>query len=238
MNAIFRIKLFKLSKILIFSVFLHLIVGFHEFHKVRQLETLKDLRNNIKSCNVSGLSYKGSIGQSSLSFDTIENLNKIKKFDQDNISLTSSVDTTKMLLGDVNITDSWLEQDIQQILQCFEGLEYPESEIICRLAFIDGVRCPKWHEDHVTLRLVKTYCGIGTEWVNPDDIIVRIMNFIQFCFKRDLKVEPTNKINRMKENEILVMSGRKRAPMYIPILHRSPPTYSNSKRLLFTVTIT
>ena len=67
-------------------------------------------------------------------------------------------------------------------------LSGPEQMVICRLHLLDQVRCPKWHEDNITLRLVKSYLGCGTDWADPGDLLLRAGNFMRSACQHDLKV--------------------------------------------------
>ena len=63
-----------------------------------------------------------------------------------------------------------------------ETREKLDQSLVCRLQLLDTVRCPKWHMDYVNLRLVKTYYGTGTQFINPSDIKIRFLNFIYHNF--------------------------------------------------------
>ena len=54
--------------------------------------------------------------------------------------------------------------------------------LVCRLQLLDSVRCPKWHMDYVKLRLVKTYYGTGTQFIDPSDMKIRFLNYLYHNF--------------------------------------------------------
>lgn len=113
------------------------------------------------------------------------------------------------------------------------------ATVTCRLALLEGVRCPKWHCDYVKYRLIKTYYGEGTEFVDPSDAAVRVTNQVRAFFDVDLYVDPI-KIQRAKVGDVLVISGKLReedAPFPPAVLHRSPLVSEDSLRLLLTVTV-
>ena len=131
-----------------------------------------------------------------------------------------------------------LKADMTAIIIKTATLSSPSEMIACRLALINGVRCPKWHEDYVKIRLLKTYLGVGTEWVDPSDMGVRAINCLRSAMDLDLVVNDSRKINRAHVNDILIISGRERDDRSIvPVLHRSPPVVETERRLLFTVTV-
>jgi hypothetical protein len=103
-----------------------------------------------------------------------------------------------------------------------------------RLALMSGVRCPKWHEDYVKLRLIKTYYGEGTEWVDPSDLGIRAMTYMDW----DMNVKDRSKVRRAGVNDLLIISGRERKEKWlIPVLHRSPSVNEIERRLLLTITV-
>mmetsp|Transcript_11742 Transcript_11742/g.11377 ORF Transcript_11742/g.11377 Transcript_11742/m.11377 type:complete len:220 (+) Transcript_11742:103-762(+) len=130
-----------------------------------------------------------------------------------------------------------LKDDVVDMINTTRDLALPNESITCRLALLKGVRCPKWHEDYVKIRLIKTYYGVGTEFVNPDDWIVRSINHLRAYMDLDLEVE-SSKVIRASVNDVLIVSGRGREDLSIvPVLHRSPPVEEKERRLLLTVTI-
>eukprot|EP01040_Poterioochromonas_malhamensis_P002456 gene2456-2612_t len=116
-----------------------------------------------------------------------------------------------------------------------------DDQVNCRLHLMDSVRCPKWHEDDVECRLFKTYYGHGTQFVDPDDNIIRFENYVRSLFQHDRIVTDSLKVRQILGNDVVVMSGKKRVkrvPYSIPVLHRSPLEVNKSRRrLLFTVTL-
>ena len=110
-----------------------------------------------------------------------------------------------------------------------------DDEITCRLTLLEGVRCPKWHQDNVKIRLLKTYVGQGTEFVNPNDLSVRFLNYVRGLFDQDLDVNP-NKIQRARAGDVLIIRG-KVENQGTSVLHRSPPASDGERRLLYTVTV-
>ena len=140
------------------------------------------------------------------------------------------------------------------------------ATIICRLAIVHGVRCPKWHEDNVYMRLIKSYYGPGTDWIHPSHTIVRLENYFRGLCDMDLSVRYPMWIQHAKCLDTLIINGKKRGtkkwplhgikegPLHgikegikgwtsgvdkqsLPVLHRSPVVDPTSKRLLYTVTI-
>ena len=130
--------------------------------------------------------------------------------------------------------------DMDSLINSMRVAATESDSLFCRLAIIKGVRCPKWHEDYVDLRLIKSYVGEGTEWIDPNNISVRLLNFARSHLDMDLDVVHSNNIIRGNCGDAIVIPGRNRhlkVPNAVPVLHRSPVTKENSRRLLLTVTI-
>jgi len=133
-----------------------------------------------------------------------------------------------------------LSADMKNLTDAMREVATPNDKIICRLAVVNGVRCPKWHEDYVDMRLIKSYFGQGTDWIDPNNQMIRFQNYIRSWFDMDLKVSDRNDIIHSNCGDVLIIPGRNRhrkIPGSVPVLHRSPITNISSKRLLFTVTL-
>ena len=169
--------------------------------------------------------------------DSLSNFDNSFKIEQSKVEASISTILEKVLPSTLLHIES-LRNDATDMIMTISALSLPAETITCRLALINGVRCPKWHEDYVKIRLLKTYYGIGTEWVDPDDMGVRAMNHLRSAMDWDLDVKDRRKIKRANVNDVLIISGRVREDSLItPVLHRSPPVIESSRRLLFTVTI-
>lgn len=131
-----------------------------------------------------------------------------------------------------------LVNDVTSMIKLLADFSLPDDNMSCRLALINGVRCPKWHEDTVKMRLIKTYYGRGTEWADPNDLMIRANNHIRSMMDWDLEVKDETKIRGAQVNDILIISGKNiEDASLVPVLHRSPPVRETDRRLLFTVTI-
>lgn len=128
--------------------------------------------------------------------------------------------------------------DVAEMIRLMTTFANPDDHISCRLALINGVRCPKWHEDNVKFRLIKTYYGAGTDWVDPTDVSVRMNNYFRSLMDWDLEVKDKKKIKSARVDDILLISGKAAQDgSIVPVLHRSPSVAESDRRLLFTVTI-
>lgn len=90
------------------------------------------------------------------------------------------------------------------------------DRIEIRLEAVRGNACWKFHADDVTVRLITTYVGPGTEWMLRD-------------------TGPAGKVHQLAPGDIGLFKGRAWAPD-MPVLHRSPPIEgSGDVRLLLVI---
>ena len=145
--------------------------------------------------------------------------------------------TSSVILPQPFLQMDRFRDDLSDMIDLASKYAIPGDNISCRLALINGVRCPKWHEDSVKVRLIKTYYGQGTEWVDPTDLVVRANNYFRSFMDWDLEVDE-KKIKAARVNDVLIISGKTlEDSSIVPVLHRSPRVHETERRLLFTVTI-
>lgn len=77
------------------------------------------------------------------------------------------------LLTDLPPSDAraFLLEDIPKLAGAF-GTLLGRKHVHARFGLLRGDSCRKFHADHVTLRMLCTYAGPGTEWI-PDSDLVR-----------------------------------------------------------------
>lgn len=91
-----------------------------------------------------------------------------------------------------------------------------------RLEVVTTDSCRKFHADYVRARLITTYVGPGTEWLDNADA-ARVTR----------GGEPSH-INRMTVGDVGIFKGKLATQM--PAIHRSPPiSASAAKRLLLVL---
>lgn len=131
------------------------------------------------------------------------------------------------------------EADWDTIVKDIEGVTsqlLQQGKLTCRLALMEGVRCPKWHQDYVQMRLIKHYMGPGTEWVKPGDVSLRMSNQLRKMIGADVIIHDKD-IQQCQPGEAILISGKIREDKAVPVLHRSPPCTEETRRLLYTVTV-
>ncbi len=127
-----------------------------------------------------------------------------------------------------------LEAQLEALIDQFALLtDAPEFE--ARLELTHKQNCPKFHVDHVHLRLLSTLAGPGTEWVSRED--VREIRRKSSC--RDHLHAPAHKVRWADRGDVVVLKGRLASPTRSRddwSLHRSPQLKPGEARLVFKLT--
>ncbi|MEP2990340.1 MAG: DUF1826 domain-containing protein [Parasphingorhabdus sp.] len=94
-----------------------------------------------------------------------------------------------------------------------------ETEYVeIRLEHITTNACRKFHTDYVTARLITTYLGQGTEWLDSDE---------------HGNSEPSN-VQQMRTGDVALFKGRLWSS-HAPAVHRSPPIEGTGEERLVLV---
>jgi len=114
-----------------------------------------------------------------------------------------------------------LASDVGTLAQHFcAALGLARLEI--RLEVVTTDSCRKFHADYVSARLITTYVGPGTDWLDTRDA------------EAVARGEEPSQINRMASGDVGLFKG-KLATSY-PAIHRSPPiSQSGETRLLLVL---
>jgi hypothetical protein len=120
-------------------------------------------------------------------------------------------------------------QDIAWLVSAFACL-FDAKRIGLRLRILDKAMCPRFHVDHVPVRLITSYAGAGSEWL-PEGVMAR---------RRlgDATAEPDNAklIARAKAGHVLLAKGERWSGNEgCGLIHRSPQQPSGEHRLLLTL---
>jgi len=90
-----------------------------------------------------------------------------------------------------------------------------------RLEIVTTDSCRKWHADFVTARLITTYVGSGTQWLDASDA-ARVRN-------GDLP----ERVNQLGTGDVGLFKGK--LADGLPAVHRSPPIDGSGERRLLLV---
>lgn len=99
-----------------------------------------------------------------------------------------------------------------------------------RLRLLEKAMCPRFHVDHVPLRLVTTYAGAGSEWLREDAMDRHRLG--------EPGAEPldTRHIEQLRAGEVALLKGEKwQGNEGAGIIHRSPQVDAKTRRLILTL---
>jgi len=121
------------------------------------------------------------------------------------LTVTDTPDVAaRRLCRDLTLFHWALYRDFRQLARRFAALT-ASSVVRMRLEHVIDDSCRKFHVDAVGLRLLCTYAGPGTEWIDPG-----------------------GKIRRMTTMEVAIFKGSAFPAAGPRILHRSPPLSSGA----------
>ncbi|HEX5843044.1 MAG TPA: DUF1826 domain-containing protein [Pseudomonas sp.] len=120
-------------------------------------------------------------------------------------------------------------QDLSWLVGAFACL-FDAKRIGLRLRILDKAMCPRFHVDHVPIRLITSYAGVGSEWLQDGVMARRRLG--------DPAAEPSSAalIKRAESGHVLLAKGEK----WIGnkgggLIHRSPQPPAGERRLLLTL---
>jgi hypothetical protein len=153
-------------------------------------------------------------------------------------AIDTIVDATRAGLGDAVVPPS-VDADIRAALtddiERLVGLVYRlsgERRLRIKLHRCDGDECRQFHVDHVTLRLITTYAGPGTDWL--EDGAARREHLGGRGLPRNRSVDDVNnaivadwtRVHRLPRFAVALFRGAVAHGPGAPtpgIIHRSPP---------------
>ena len=121
------------------------------------------------------------------------------------------------------ITDvSWLVS----AFACLLGAQ----RIGLRLRVLDNAMCPRFHVDHVPVRLITTYAGIGSQWLKEGAMDRRQLG------KPEAEPPDESLIQQISSGEVALLKGEKwHGNEGFGLIHRSPQPASGERRLILTL---
>ncbi|MCQ8821609.1 DUF1826 domain-containing protein [Pseudoalteromonas agarivorans] len=107
-----------------------------------------------------------------------------------------------------------------------------------RLKILDKPMCPRFHVDKIPCRLVTTYQGVATQWLNHSDVDRSKLGTGNLG-KPDEEsglFKSLNNINQLNQGDVALLKGEYWDENEgAGLVHRSPPVAANEKRLLLTL---
>ncbi|NWA04128.1 DUF1826 domain-containing protein [Pseudomonas gingeri] len=99
-----------------------------------------------------------------------------------------------------------------------------------RLRVLDKAMCPRFHVDHVPVRLITTYAGVGSEWLEEGALDRRQLG--------DPAAEPTAAalIRQVDSGAVALLKGERwHGNEGFGLVHRSPQVAEGERRLILTL---
>ena len=137
-------------------------------------------------------------------------------------------------LGDA-AARAWLERDIARLVQRFvRALDVEAVRLV--LGVVSDDKCRKFHVDNLRMRMICTYVGPGTEWV--DDPWVRrealTHDFTGTATNRDIVLD-LDRVEHANAGDVLWVRGKTWRPGPFGGVHRSPSLAGSGRARLVLV---
>lgn len=90
--------------------------------------------------------------------------------------------------------------------------------------------CPRFHVDHVPMRLITTYAGVGSQWLKENAIDRKRLG--------EVGAEPQDPqyIEQIERGDVALLKGERwRGNEGRGLVHRSPQLAENERRLILTL---
>ena len=127
--------------------------------------------------------------------------------------------------------------DVKDIVDIFCCL-FDVNQVGLRLVSLNHAMCPRFHVDNVPCRLLTTYCGNGTEWLNNDCVNREKLGPRSNGVPDDRSglLKNNSDIQELCVGEIALLKGESWAGNESAgLVHRSPGLKTNESRLLLSV---
>jgi len=118
--------------------------------------------------------------------------------------LFPEIDRDNLLMTRIsqNLGESLFLEDLDLLQSIFQRLN-GAKKIQIGLSRVTTVQCPLFHVDFVPIRLIATYVGIGTEWIEEGDCDRAHLG----CGRNDHLVPDTSKIQRVAPGDVCFLKG-------------------------------
>lgn len=107
-----------------------------------------------------------------------------------------------------------------------------------RLARLEAAMCPRFHVDRVTVRVVSTFAGDGTEYLAEEDVDRRWLGHAARGLSDEASglMRPGARVRRAEAPDVVLLKGEA-WPKNVGrgAVHRSPPASAASPRLVMTL---
>lgn len=119
--------------------------------------------------------------------------------------------------------------DVSWLVNAFACL-LGAKRIGLRLRVLDKAMCPRFHVDHVPVRLITTYAGIGSQWLKDG-----VMDRRQLS-KPEAEPQDGPLIEQIARGDVALLKGEKwHGNEGFGLIHRSPQLALGERRLILTL---
>jgi hypothetical protein len=119
--------------------------------------------------------------------------------------------------------------DVSWLVSAFACL-LGAQRIGVRLRVLDSAMCPRFHVDHVPVRLISTYAGIGSEWLKEGAMDRRQLS------KPEAEPMDDSLIQHIDSGYVALLKGEKwHGNEGFGLIHRSPQLATGERRLILTL---
>ena len=119
--------------------------------------------------------------------------------------------------------------DVSWLVSAFACL-LGAQRIGLRLRVLDKAMCPRFHVDHVPVRLITTYAGIGSQWLKEGAMDRRQLG------KPEAEPQDDSRIQQITSGEVALLKGEKwHGNEGFGLIHRSPQPAPGERRLILTL---
>ena len=116
--------------------------------------------------------------------------------------------------------------DVSWLISAFACL-LGARRIGVRVRALDKAMCPRFHVDHVPVRLITTYAGLGSQWLGEDAMCRQHLG--------NVLAEPED-CQHMLCGEVALLKGEKwQGNEGFGLVHRSPQPLPGERRLILTL---
>lgn len=119
--------------------------------------------------------------------------------------------------------------DVSWLVSAFACL-LGAKRIGLRVRALDKAMCPRFHVDHVPVRLITTYSGIGSQWLKEGVMDRRQLG------KPEAEPTQNSLIEQITSGEVALLKGEKwHGNEGFGLIHRSPQLAPGERRLILTL---
>ena len=119
--------------------------------------------------------------------------------------------------------------DVSWLVSAFACL-LGAQRIGLRLRVLDKAMCPRFHVDHVPVRLITTYAGVGSQWLKEG-----VMDRRQLS-KPEAEPQDNSLIQHIASGDVALLKGEKwHGNEGFGLIHRSPQPAPGERRLILTL---